>query len=534
MSDSKETPARHTIIGSIIADRYRIREPIGAGGAGNVYRAVQIQLNREVAVKVVRTDVEKGVRKELGARFRREAAMAAKLSHPNIVTVHDFGLTELGLQYVVMELLKGRTLKKAMKSGPLSSEETARIGLRLAMGLRHAHSRGLIHRDVKATNVLLVEDDEGIEQPMLLDFGLVKSVDCDLEMTGQSAYLGTPLYMSPEQTRRGANVDHRTDIYALGCMMYGMVAGVMPYRGDGAMATAMKHLEEPYPPIAKRAPEVDADPRLEWIIRRCMEKAPEDRYQDTDELVIALEGWLTEDVSDGGMPGRAWVVPFVGGAGILGTLGLVAGFLGIVALLVAVVSVLGEQTVAERNADSLAEDSISDIVLGGHVVLDKEEPDEPAPKATPKEEKPEERVVLKVPPVSQGKPEPVRKKKPKPPPSVDEEISEVQDDGSDGEKEESLADTFESKPEQQAGEQPSENTSEVITVDGVAFDSLRAARALKWLNESTWKEMNAAGVYPKGCSIIANNRPFTSLAEVGALRGIGEKTMISIANASAP
>ena len=190
-------------VGSIIADRYRILEPIGAGGAGKVYRAVHIQLNRDVALKLVRGDVEPEIRKELGLRFRREASMAARLSHPNIVTVHDFGLTDEGLQYVVMSLLTGRCLKKVMKKGPMDPQEAARIGLALASALRHAHGHGLIHRDVKPTNVLLVPDDDGIEQPMLLDFGLVKSVESDLEMTGKSSYLGTPLYMSPEQVRRG-------------------------------------------------------------------------------------------------------------------------------------------------------------------------------------------------------------------------------------------------------------------------------------------------------------------------------------------
>ena len=189
-------------IGMIIADRYRILESIGSGGAGHVYRAVHIQLNREVALKLVRTDVAPEIRKELGARFRREASLAAKLSHPNLVTIHDFGLTKQGLQYVVMELLDGRSLKSWMKKGPIPAEEAARIAAALARGLRHAHGQGLVHRDVKPSNVLLVRDDDGVEQPQLLDFGLVKSVDSDLEMTGEASYLGTPLYMSPEQVRR--------------------------------------------------------------------------------------------------------------------------------------------------------------------------------------------------------------------------------------------------------------------------------------------------------------------------------------------
>ena len=163
-------------IGMIIADRYRILESIGSGGAGHVYRAVHIQLNREVALKLVRTDVAPEIRKELGARFRREASLAAKLSHPNLVTIHDFGLTKQGLQYVVMELLDGRSLKSWMKKGPIPAEEAARIAAALARGLRHAHGQGLVHRDVKPSNVLLVRDEDG-GTAAIVGLWPVKSVD---------------------------------------------------------------------------------------------------------------------------------------------------------------------------------------------------------------------------------------------------------------------------------------------------------------------------------------------------------------------
>lgn len=279
------------LLGAVLADRYRVLAPIGRGGAGTVYRGVQLQLDREVAIKVVRHDVSERVRGELEARFFREASLAGRLSHPAIVHTIDYGATEHGLQYVVMELLVGRTLKAALKGGPLDPDEAARIASELARGLHHAHSRGLVHRDVKASNVLLVRDDEGVEHPKLLDFGLVKSVSRELDVTQTPTYLGTPLYMSPEQAKGSQDLDGRSDQYSLGCLLYKMVSGELPFEAESPMATALKHNTEPYPLMAERAPNVQVDPDLEAIVRRCMAKSPDDRFPDAAALARALDQW---------------------------------------------------------------------------------------------------------------------------------------------------------------------------------------------------------------------------------------------------
>ena len=511
-----------SIIGAILADRYRIVEAIGAGGAGNVYRAVQIQLNRDVAVKLVRTDVDELTRKELGVRFRREAALAARLSHPNIVTVHDFGTTEDGLQYVVMSLLKGRTLKAVMRLGPMDAHEAVRIGTALAHGLRHAHSRGLIHRDVKPTNVLLVEDDDGLEQPKLLDFGLVKSTDTDLEMTGQSAYLGTPLYMSPEQVQRSQTVDSRSDIYSLGCMLYGMISGVMPYRGDGAVATALMHVNQPYPPMVKQAPDVEVDRELEHIVRRCLEKNPEDRFQDAGELAGALEAWQIGADASGSEPNESqwkWLLPFGGIAGLMGTMGLSVLLL-VLVFGVAVMAWMGadEQVIAAApeatsDSDSVPEVGAEDIVLSGEPIV---EDNTTALDKTPK-------TVAK-------KKEPLRS-----PDSVETRPSEPKEpvestSKSPGTKSEGENRTHPSEENPTDSSERTTSTEEGYTVDGVVFGPVNADRALTFVNTATWAELRAAGVYARGCSIITSNRPFASLKSLGETSGIGPKTLESISS----
>ena len=355
------TDDRDPLIGTTLADRYRVVARIGQGGAGHVYRGIQLQLEREVAIKVVRPDVPDASREELEARFFREASLAGRLSHPNIVQTIDYGSTNDGRQFVVMELLRGRTLKRALKS-PMDHAEVARLGSAIARGLHHAHSKGLVHRDVKTSNIFLVKDDEGVEHPKLLDFGLVKSVRRELDITQTPTYLGTPLYMSPEQARGEIDLDARSDIYGLGCMLYRMACGEMPFRAETAMATALMHVSDPIPPMSERAPDQPVDAALEAIIRRCLEKAPDDRYDDAAALARALDDWreaqerpVPVTASDDGS--RSFFGAIMGAVGVLGVLGILAGGAAIVVAIVLVVGIMLLPTLQESSIDAQGADA---------------------------------------------------------------------------------------------------------------------------------------------------------------------------------
>lgn len=531
---------RDPLIGTILAGRYRVEAPIGQGGAGSVYRAVQLQLEREVAIKVVRQDLEGRNREELEARFYREAALAGRLSHPNVVHTIDYGTTEDGLQFVVMELLRGRTLKSAMVDGALPADEAARIGAAVARGLHHAHSKGMVHRDVKSSNVFMVLDDEGVEHPKLLDFGLVKSVQAELDVTQTPTYLGTPLYMSPEQARGEASVDARSDIYALGCLLYRMICGEMPFRADSPMATALLHVTEPYPPMATQAPDVSVDPALEAMVERCLEKRPDDRWPDAATLAQALDGWRSAQhaapVAEAtGAPGKRGVLAAVMGAvGVLGLLGL---GLGVLALVVAagliwwsvpstseVSAGLEELHIGEPVVEEAARDA-GDAVADGSEVADTDlvpEPEElsgedggggldegaiDAPVEPVAEPQPDAQPVRTVPAPAPKVVAPPRAAAPKavpepaqtpPPPSADA----------------GTADGF-----------------EPVEVDGTTFTELsHVKRAVAFVNRASRDELLEAGVSHYVVDTVLDNRPYKSIQRFAFTRGIGPKTVAAVAD----
>jgi serine/threonine protein kinase len=276
--------------------RYEILGPLGAGGMGEVYRARDTELERDVAVKVLPEDVARDAARL--QRFEREAKAVAKLSHPNILEIHDFG-HEGDIVYAVTELLVGQTLRERLGSAPLGWRAAVTIGGGIADGLAAANARGVVHRDLKPDNLFLTRDG----RVKILDFGLARVVGAtnpDVEtgaieetLTSQGTVLGTAGYMSPEQVR-GEPADHRSDVFSLGCVLYEMVAGQRAFDGEsGADTMAAILTEEPpdLPSIAAVAP-----PELEHIIRRCLEKSPESRFQSAGDLAFALRTVLT--VSD--------------------------------------------------------------------------------------------------------------------------------------------------------------------------------------------------------------------------------------------
>jgi eukaryotic-like serine/threonine-protein kinase len=264
-------PMRQLVLG----DRYTLVELLGNGGMAEVYLARDNSLGREVALKVLReqyTDDE-----EFVERFRREAMSAAALNHPGIVQVYDRGRSEDGTFYMVMEYVPGGTLKERIKDeGNLAPREAAEIASQVADALAVAHDRGVIHRDVKPQNVLLTASGKA----KVSDFGIARAASSKT-MTQANSVLGTLAYMSPEQVR-GDRVGPASDLYSLGVVLYEMLAGELPYRGDDPIATAMKHLDEP--PRNPRETNPAVPEELGDLVVKLLAKDPEDRYSSAASL----------------------------------------------------------------------------------------------------------------------------------------------------------------------------------------------------------------------------------------------------------
>ncbi len=278
------------LIGRVINERYRIVGTIARGGMGKVYRAEQQPLGRLVALKVLDPNYVGESDPEFHRRFFLEASTASKLTHPNTVTIFDYGRTDDEIYYIAMELLEGRTLHRAIRDeGPFSADRTMNIGRQICRSLREAHAISVIHRDLKPANVYLVEHGDESELVKVLDFGLVKNVeDKGEDLTQTGLFMGSPKYMSPEQIR-GEPVDARVDVYALGVMMYEMLTGKVPFDRANSVNILMAHIQEQVPPMSDFNPEVRVPPALEMVVRRCMAKHRDERYASMDAVLAALK-----------------------------------------------------------------------------------------------------------------------------------------------------------------------------------------------------------------------------------------------------
>ncbi len=267
-------------IGRQVAGRYRILAKLGEGGMGAVYRAEQLSLKRTVALKVLKSELS--AEPGLVRRFNAEAELAAKLNHPNTVTLYDFGQDADGSLFIAMEFLEGRSLRELlMKEGPLQPGRALAITDQVCASLSDAHGRGIVHRDLKPDNVMLVQIGKRSDVVRVLDFGIAKLRDeqgdiTAMPMTRAGDLLGTPQYMAPEQIR-GEKVDARTDVYALGAMLYEMVTGRLPFEGPSLMAILSKHLTElPVPPHVRR-PDLALPLPLGQVIMDALQKDPQHR-----------------------------------------------------------------------------------------------------------------------------------------------------------------------------------------------------------------------------------------------------------------
>jgi serine/threonine protein kinase/DNA-binding LacI/PurR family transcriptional regulator len=286
------------LIGKTI-ENFIVKERIGRGGMALVYRAHQPAMNRDVALKIINLDDESVERLHFRERFANESAVIASLEHIHILPVYDYGISE-NIAYLAMRLLRGGTLVDLMGKEPLPLERTVVLFSQIARGLAHAHSKGVIHRDLKPGNIML--DDVG--NAMLTDFGLAKIVsgaEEDRDMTNPGNIVGTPAYMSPEQLR-GIRLDHRSDIYSMGIILYQMLAGTPPFDPTTSDIYAMiyKHLEEVPAPIQSHNPNVPAG--IEAIVLKALAKAPEDRYNNIGDMVHDLNNAMGLTPSSTGYP----------------------------------------------------------------------------------------------------------------------------------------------------------------------------------------------------------------------------------------
>jgi serine/threonine-protein kinase len=288
MPDRAKTSSR--MIGTVLSGRYRLEAKLGSGGMSTVYLARDTTLDRPVAVKVMHREMSEQA--DQLERFRQEARAVAKLSHPNVVSVIDAG-EDGGYPYIVFEYVEGETLKARInRIGPLDVQEALAYAIEIARGLTVAHARKMVHRDIKPQNVLI--DAEG--RAKLTDFGISRQLEQD-GMTATGRVLGTTDYVAPEQAM-GRGTDQRSDIYALGVVLYEMFTGEVPFAADSQVGVAMKHVNEELPDVQALRPELSAASAL--VVERATAKDPAKRYADIGEMIDDLSTALEVEAARAG------------------------------------------------------------------------------------------------------------------------------------------------------------------------------------------------------------------------------------------
>ena len=306
-SPEMETPAAEAVsrVGQVISGRYLIKELLGEGGMGAVYLAEHTHMKKRVALKLLHPEMVDNV--EVSARFEREALASAHIEHPNVAAATDFGKTEDGAFFLVLEYIEGTNLRDALEPGPLAVQRSIRIARQIALALERAHEAGIVHRDLKPENVMLVKKEGEPDFVKVLDFGIAKLLEGAASaseaisrrnvangspaqpLTRLGTVLGTPEYMAPEQAL-GEAVTPAADLYGVGVMMYEMLTGKHPFDPPDRMAMLSFHIVAPVPMMADRAPEVDVPPAVEAVVRCLLEKDSKKRYVNARALIEAIDG----------------------------------------------------------------------------------------------------------------------------------------------------------------------------------------------------------------------------------------------------
>ncbi len=279
------------LIGLVIQDRYKLESVIGKGTMGVVYKATQELIGREVAVKVLHSHLVADT--ESLKRFHQQAKAASRLNHPHIITLYDYGVIDGGQPYIVMDLLKGMSLAQLLdERGNLHLDETFPIFKQICEGLGDAHKHGVVHRDVKPDNIVLEEHDNRKNWVKVVDFGIAKLVQGSAEtltrITQTGTVCGSPTYMSPEQFQ-GKEVDHRSDIYSLGAVLFETITGRVPFSAVDLVGLMSQHVSEPPPKLADVRPDLDWPPALEKLVARALAKDPDLRPYSMEDFQEDLE-----------------------------------------------------------------------------------------------------------------------------------------------------------------------------------------------------------------------------------------------------
>jgi serine/threonine protein kinase len=285
------------LLGQTLASKYLIEKLISRGGMGSVYLGKHVLMEKTVAIKVLRPSL--ALDDDVVRRFSREAKAASRISHPHAVSVTDFGESENGVVFLVMEYLDGLTLKDAIRNaGPMKLDRVVEIVRQVAGALDAAHDQGVVHRDLKSDNIMLSETNGG-EWAKVLDFGIAKiqqSESYDAEITAANLVIGTPQYMSPEQCSHSTTIDARSDVYSLGIILYEMLAGKLPFTGESPTVIMMKQVQDPPPSILESRPDLPL--AVSAVIARALAKQPTDRQQSAGELSRELaEAAATSEIA---------------------------------------------------------------------------------------------------------------------------------------------------------------------------------------------------------------------------------------------
>jgi serine/threonine-protein kinase len=356
-------------VGTTIDGRYRVESVLGEGGMGVVYLARHKVIDKKVAIKVLRADLAR--EKEITERFLQEAKSASSIGNPHIIDISDFGQLPDGSTYFVMEWLDGKPLSRALEeSRPLPVVRLTHVAHQIADALSAAHQRGIVHRDLKPDNIFLIRRGTEPDFIKILDFGIAKVSSGTSKLTRAGSVFGTPHYMSPEQAA-GAPVDSRTDIYALGVILYEMASGRVPFDADNFMGILTQHMYKAPVPIRALVPPQDVPPGLEAIILKALSKKPEQRYQTMDEVAQDLDkltrGMIPDAVpemmsrsggfnvpadffKERGMPVPVPATPMMGGA--RGRWGVYAGVAGVAAAIAIVIGIFAKSSSSTASSNT--------------------------------------------------------------------------------------------------------------------------------------------------------------------------------------